>query len=227
MSQREVHVKIGMIGSGNIGFSLGPLLVSRGYEVRFGSRDPERVRSEVSKFGPGASAGTVREAAQFGDMVFMAVPWRAVPDTLKACGPLTGKILVDCTNPLTADMELALGCTTSAAEEAAKLCPEASVVKAFNTIFAGIYRSGDLGSDEHRLNMLFCGDNPAARKAVAGIIESIGLIPVDAGPLTAARYIEPLAVLLIRLAFVQGMGGDIAWKLVKHQPDVTRFADGN
>jgi predicted dinucleotide-binding enzyme len=216
-----------MIGTGNIGFSLGPLLVKHGYEVKFGSRDPDRVRSEVSKFGPGASVGTAREAAQFGDAVFIAVPWPAVPETLKACGPLSGKILIDCTNPLTPDMGLAVGCTTSAAEEAAKLCPEASVVKAFNTIFAGIYRSGDLGSGEHRLSMLLCGDDPTARKTVAGIMESIGLIPVDAGPLSAARLIEPLAVLLIRLAFVQGMGGDIAWKLVKHQPDVTRFADGN
>jgi len=219
-------MKIGMIGTGNIGFSLGRLLVESGHEVKFGSRDPARVRDEVTKFGPGASAGTVREAAQFGDVVFTAVPWHAVPETLKAAGPLAGKVLVDCTNPLTKEMNLAVGCTTSAAEEAAKLCPDASVVKAFNTIFAGIYRSGDLGSGDRRLNMFFCGDNPAAKKTVVGIIESLGLVPVDAGPLSEARYIEPLAVFMIRLAFVQGMGGDIAWKLIKHQPDAARFTDG-
>jgi 8-hydroxy-5-deazaflavin:NADPH oxidoreductase len=209
-------MKIGMIGTGNIGFSLGPLLVSSGHEVRFGSRNPELVRGNVSRLGTGASLGTVREAAEFGDVLFTAVPWRAVPEMLEAAAPLTGKTIVDCTNPLTPDMGLAVGCTTSAAEETAKLCPDANVVKGFNTVFAGHYRSGDLGSDKQRLDMFFCGDDAAAKKKVAAIIESLGLIPVDAGPLSAARYIEPLAILLIRLAYVQGMGGQIAWKLVSH-----------
>jgi predicted dinucleotide-binding enzyme len=207
-------MRIGMIGTGRIGFSLGPLLVRKGHEVRFGSRNPELVRGAVSEFGHGASLGTVPEAAQFGDVLFTAVPWHAVQETLKAAGPLTGKTIVDCTNPLTPDMALAVGCTTSAAEETAKLFPEANVIKGFNTIFAAHYSSGDLGSGEQRLSMFFCGDNAAAKQKVAGIIESLGLVPVDAGPLSAARYIEPLAILLIRLAFVQGMGAQIAWKLV-------------
>ena len=75
-------MRIGMIGTGNIGFSLGPLLVSHGHEVKFGSRDPDRIRNDVGRFGSGASAGTVREAAQFGDVVLTAVPWRAVPGKL-------------------------------------------------------------------------------------------------------------------------------------------------
>ena len=214
-------MRIGMIGTGNIGFSLGPLLITRGHEVKFGSRNPELVRGIVSKFGTGASLGTVREAAEFGEVLFTAVPWHALADTLKVAGPLTGKTIVDCTNPLTPDMALAVGCTTSAAEETARLCPDAKVVKAFNTIFAGHYRYGDLGSGEQSLNMFYCGDDAAAKKQVAGIIESLGLIPVDAGPLSAARYIEPLAVFLIRLAFVQGMGDKIAWKLASH-PTVPR-----
>lgn len=90
-------MRIGMIGTGNIGFSLGPLLVRSGHEVRFGSRNPELVRGNVSKLGTGASLGTVREAAEFGDVVFTAVPWRAVPEMLEAAGPLTGKTIVDCT----------------------------------------------------------------------------------------------------------------------------------
>jgi predicted dinucleotide-binding enzyme len=207
-------MKIGMIGTGKIGFSLGPLLAASGHEVKFGSRDPARIRGEVAKFGHGASAGTYREAAQFGDAVFLAVPWHALAETLKAAGSLSGKVVVDCTNPLTKDMNLAVGCTTSAAEETARACPDAGVVKAFNTIFAGIYKAGDLGSGEQRLDMLYCGDDPAAKRTVAGIIESLGLVPVDAGPLSAARLIEPHAVLMIRLAFVQGMGAGIAWKLV-------------
>jgi 8-hydroxy-5-deazaflavin:NADPH oxidoreductase len=202
-----------MMGTGRIGFGLGPLLVRNGHEVMFGSRNPELVRANVAAFGPGASVGTIRDAASFGDVLFTAVPWHALSDTLKAAGPLAGKVIVDCTNPLTKDMGLALGCTTSAAEETARLFPEATVVKAFNTIFAGHYRSGDLGSGEQSLNMFYCGDDNAAKKKVAAIIESIGLLPVDAGPLSAARYIEPLAVFLIRLAFVQGMGDSIAWKL--------------
>ncbi len=207
-------MRIVMIGTGRIGFSLGPLLVRSGHEVKFGSRDPERIRGEVSRFGSGASAGTISEAAQFGEVLVTAVPWHAVPETLKAAGPLTGKTIVDCTNPLTPDMGLAVGRTTSAAEETAKLFPEAAVVKGFNTIFAAHYQAGDLGSGEQRLNMFFCGDDQAAKKKVSNIIESLGLIPVDAGPLREARYIESLGVFMVRLAFVQGMGTQIAWKLV-------------
>jgi 8-hydroxy-5-deazaflavin:NADPH oxidoreductase len=205
-----------MMGTGKIGFSLGPLLVRKDHEVMFGSRNPELVRASVASFGLGASVGTVRDAALFGEVLFTAVPWHAVSETLKAAGPLSGKIVVDCTNPLTKEMELAVGCTTSAAEVTSRICPDASVVKAFNTIFAGHYRSGDLGSGEQSLNMFYCGDDQAAKKKVAAIIESLGLLPVDAGPLSAARYIEPLAVFLIRLAFVQGMGDSIAWKLASH-----------
>jgi len=207
-----------MIGTGNIGFSLGPLLVKRGHEVRFGSRSPELVRQQVIGFGTGASIGAVRDAAEFGELLITAVPWHAVAATLRAAGPLAGKTIVDCTNPLTKDMDLALGCTTSGAEETAKLFPEANVVKAFNTIFAGHYRSGDLGEGDGRLNMFYCGDDATAKEKVSGIIESLGLIPVDAGPLSAARYLEPLGVLLIRLALVQGMTTKIAWKLVSMPP---------
>jgi predicted dinucleotide-binding enzyme len=202
-----------MIGTGNIGFSLGPLMVNRGHEVRFGSRNPDLIRRKVAGFGTRASLGTVREAAQFGDVVVTAVPWRALPETLKTAGSLAGKTLVDCTNPLTPDMGLAIGCTTSAAEETAKLAPEAHVVKAFNTMFAGHYRSGNLGSGEQRLSMFYCGDDAAAKKNVSDLIDSLGLIGVDAGGLSAARYLEPLAVFLVRLAYVQEMGDEIAWKL--------------
>ena len=213
-------MRIGMIGTGRIGFSLGPLLVRNGHEVMFGSRNPELVRASVAAFGPGASIGTIRDAALFGEVLFTAVPWHAVPETLKAAGPLNGKIVVDCTNPLTKEMELAVGYTTSAVEETARLCPEASVVKGFNTIFAAHYTSGDLGAGEQRLNMFFCGNDSSAKKKVADIIESLGLIPIDAGPLREARYIEPLGVLMIRLAFVQGMGTQIAWKLLNSRPPV-------
>jgi len=114
-------MRIAMMGTGRIGFGLGPLLVRNGHEVMFGSRNPELVRANVAAFGPGASVGTIRDAALFGDVLFTAVPWHAVPETLKAAGPLKGKIVVDCTNPLTREMELAVGCSTSAAEETARL----------------------------------------------------------------------------------------------------------
>jgi hypothetical protein len=157
-------------------------------------------------------------------MLFTAVPWHTVPETLRDAGPLKGKVVVDCTNPLTSDMGLAVGCTASAAEETAKLFPEAIVVKGFNTIFAAHYLSGDLGSGEQRLNMFFRGDDVAAKKKVGGIIESLGLIPVDAGPLSSARYIEPLGVFMVRLAFVQGMGIRIGWKLVNYTSSVVSSA---
>lgn len=208
-------MKIAVLGTGNMGSGLGKRWAEKGHSVRFGSRDPAKAKELASSVGHNASAASVAEAAKFGDAVLLAVPWSGVADTLAAAGSLKGKLLIDCTNPLTPDfMDLVVGHTTSGAEEVAKLTPSAKVVKAFNTIFAQIVHSSAAFGPE-RATVFYCGDDAAAKGTVARLIDEIGFEPVDAGPLKNARYVEPLAELMIQMAYALGTGPMQAVKLMR------------
>ncbi len=208
-------MKIAVLGTGNMGSGLGKRWAEKGHSVRFGSRDPAKAKELASSVGHNASAASVAEAAKFGDAVLLAVPWSGVADTLAAAGSLKGKVLIDCTNPLTPDfMDLVVGHTTSGAEEVAKLTPSAKVVKAFNTIFAQIVHSSAAFGPE-RATVFYCGDDAAAKSTVARLIDEIGFEPVDAGPLKNARYVEPLAELMIQMAYALGTGPMQAVKLMR------------
>jgi predicted dinucleotide-binding enzyme len=208
-------VNIGIIGSGNVGGTLGMAWAGRRHQILFSySREPKKLEGLVASAGPNASAGSPAEAAQLGEVVVLAVPWPAVDDALQAAGSLAGKILIDCTNPLTSDLSgLELGHTTSAAEEIARRAPGARVVKAFNSIGAANMANPVFGSQ--RATMFFCGDDAAAKTIVARLVEEIGFEPVDAGALAIARLLEPLAMLWIHLAYARGMGPDFAFKLIQ------------
>lgn len=146
--------------------------------------------------------------------MLLATPWGAAQDALRAAGDLKGKILVDATNPLKPDFSgLALGHTTSAGEEVARWAPGARVVKAFNTI--GAQHMTDPRIAGQRPSMFVCGDDPAAKQTVAGLAEALGFEPVDAGPLTQARLLEPLAMLWISLAYAHGLGTNIGFRLLR------------
>ena len=137
-------------------------------------------------------------------------------EALKAAGPLKEKILIDCTNPLKPDFsELAIGHDTSAAEEIAKMAPGAKVVKAFNSVFADIYNSESRLFGSRMPTMFYCGDDDGAKSTVAKLIRETGFEPIDAGPLRSARYLEPLAMLMIQLGYGQGMGTNIALNLIR------------
>ncbi len=208
-------MNIGIIGTGNMGGGLGKLWAGKGHKVFFGSRDPEKAKSLVDSVGKNASVGTYAEAAKFGEAVLLATPWGATQEAIKAAGPLAGKILIDCTNPLTADFSaLAIGHTTSAAAEIAKWAPGAKVVKAFNHIYAQIIHSSPQFGSQNA-SVFYCGDDASAKEVVGRLISEIGFEPIDAGPLTNARYIEPLTELMVHLAHFLGMGTDIAVKLIR------------
>jgi predicted dinucleotide-binding enzyme len=130
---------------------------------------------------------------------------------LRAAGDLTGKVVVDITNPLTADyMGLTLGHTTSAAEEIAKAIPGAEVVKAFNTVFASVLAEGaDFGNGQ-KVSVFVASDSTRAKQTATALAESIGFDVVDAGGLKNARYLEPLAGLNIYLGYGAGLGTGIA-----------------
>ena len=210
-------MKIGVIGSGNVGGALGKLWAAKGHDVAFGVRNPQDadVQSLLKDAGGKARAVSVQEAAASASVVVLAVPWPAVEAALKSAGNLEGKILVDCTNPLAPDFSgLVIGTSTSAGEQVARLAKGAKVVKAFNTIGAPNFAHPQFGSE--RATMFICGDDSSAKQKVAQLAEDLGFEVVDAGPLTASRLLEPLAMLWIHLAFKQGLGPNgHAFKLLR------------
>jgi predicted dinucleotide-binding enzyme len=209
-------MNIGIIGSGNMGSGLGRIWARRGHNIIFSfSRDPEKLAALAGSV-PNAKSGTPKEAVKRSEAVLLSVRWENVKDALKAAGPLKGKIIIDCTNPLKPDRSgLAVGHATSAAEEIAKLAPGAKVVKAFNTIFADVYHSESRLFGTRRTTMFFCGDDAEAKAAVSKLIIDVGFEPIDAGPLRCARYLEPLAMLMIELGYVKRMGTGIALSLIR------------
>jgi 8-hydroxy-5-deazaflavin:NADPH oxidoreductase len=208
-------MKIGIIGSGNMGSGLGKIWAKKGYEVTFSySRNQEKLAG-VAASVPHAKAGTPAEAAH-ADVILLSVRWTDLPDALKQAGSLAGKIVIDCTNPLKPDMSgLVIGYTTSAAEEIAKMTPEAKVVKAFNTAFAQVYEEHSRLFGSRRVSMLYCGDDAAAKTVVAKLINDVGFDPVDCGPLSAARLLEPVAMLVITLGYGMKMGTNMALDLIR------------
>ena len=199
-----------------MGSTLGCRWAEAGHEVIYGSRAPEsaRVLHLVSETGPDARAMTPADAAAAGDVVVLAVPYHATAALLPTLGDMQRKIVIDCTNPLTADLDgLTLGVTTSGAETIASLLPGARVVKALNT--TGVANMRDSAYPDGPLTMLIAGESSMAKKLVSGLIEDLGFEVVDAGPLSSSRWLEPLAMLWIELAYRQGMGSDIGFKLIR------------
>ena len=207
-------MNIGIIGAGNIGSGLGKLWAKKGHKIIFSfSRNPEKLKS-LSDAVENASAGSPAEAVQQSDVILFSVRWENVREALEAAGPLQGKIVIDCTNPLNPDLSgLEVGRTSSAAEEIAKIAAGAKVVKAFNTVFADVYHSESRLFGSRMPTMFFCGDDGEAKTTVAKLIREAGFEPVDAGPLRSARYLEPLAMLMIQLGYGQGMGTNITLNL--------------
>lgn len=197
-------MKIGIVGTGNLGTGLARRLWLAGNEVFVGSRDALRGKAIGSHIA--TSGGGYRRAAEYGPVVVLAVPWLSMDATLNELGGLRGKIVIDPTNPFV-DEE----CTkleplegTSCAEEIQR-ATGAKVVKCFNHLYAElIHFSGDVGG---RAPAVFlCGDDGGAKATVRALAASIGFDPVDAGPLQKARFLEALAGLMAGLAHEQRMG---------------------
>jgi 8-hydroxy-5-deazaflavin:NADPH oxidoreductase len=210
-------MRIGILGAGNVGGTLGKLWAAKGHEIVFGVPNAADLKyKDLVKPAQGkACVGTVKDAASFGEAVVLAVPWPAAADAIKAAGDLGGKVLVDCTNPLSPDLSsLVVGTTNSAAEEVARWAKGARVVKAFNTIGAKNFGNPKFGSET--ASMFICGDDGDSKAVVASLARELGFDVVDAGPLWASRMLEPLALLWIHLALRQGLGSTgHAFKLLR------------
>jgi predicted dinucleotide-binding enzyme len=175
------------------------------------SRDPQKTRALAQSLHGAARAVGPDEVAARADIVIAATPFGEEVSALRAAGDLAGKVVISLSNPVTPDLSgLAIGHTTSAAEEVAKALPGAKVVKAFNTIFAQIVVEGpDLGGGQ-RAPVLYAGDDASAKDRVRTLAESIGFDTLDCGPLVNARYLEPLGMLTIHLGLVAKLGTGIA-----------------
>ena len=203
-------MKVTVIGAGNMGSAFVKQLHRAGHAIRVTSRDDAKAAALAAQY-PGVVAVPAAGAAAEADIVVLATGYADAVNALRSVGPLTGKVVVDITNPLTPDyMGLTLGHSTSAGEEIAKAVPGAVVVKAFNTLFAQVLAEGaDFGSGR-KASVFVAGDSEPARQAVAALAESMGFAVVDAGGLKNARYLEPLAGLNIYLGYGAGLGTGIA-----------------
>lgn len=206
-------MKLAVIGSGKIGKSIGTWASRKGYEVIFSAKNEQHAQEAAKMAGDNAKAADVKKAVEMADVVLLAVPYDAVKEVISQVGPqLKDKVLIDATNALTEDYSaLKLGFTTSAAEEIAKLAPGAKVVKAFNTVFASVYESQDPKINGNTISVFYAGDDPDAKAKVAGLIDKMGFDAVDAGPLKAARNLEPMALLNIGLGYGMGHGTNVGF----------------
>lgn len=187
-------MKIGIIGSGNIGGTLAALFAKAGHEVFVSNtRGPQSLKDLVNVIGPRAKAAAPEEAIALGDVIVLALPWRN-RSQLPSAELLSGKIVVDATNPYKPDLSLYdLGDSTSS-EEIAKLMPGARLVKAFNTMYYKTLASEGKQSEDGRLAICLAGDDAQAKQTVANLIEDIGFAPVDPGSLReGGRKQQPLA----------------------------------
>src|SRR5579871_4568863 len=209
-------MKIGILGSGNVGGTLGKRWAKGGHTVMFTSRDPksEEMKKLLAEAGASASAGSISEAVRASDVIVIALPWAAVKGALQGAGDFSGKVVVDATNPVRANLAgLEIGTTTSAAEQVANWVTGAKVVKAFNTVGYNIMENPKF--DARSAVMLYCGDDAESKKAVGQLATELGFDAKDAGPLTQARLLEPFALLGITLAYVAGQGRGIGFQLVE------------
>jgi predicted dinucleotide-binding enzyme len=198
---------IAVIGAGSVGTTLAQAFARAGHDVVMGVRD-----SSAQKAGlPGAS---VADAAAGAEIVVLATPWEGTRQAITACGDLTGKIVVDCTNPIKADFSgLEIGHTTSGAEVVAAWSGQGKVVKCFNT--TGFDNMANPGFPGGKAAAFAAGNDREAVAKVVRLANEIGFDAIDAGPLVIARQLEQLAWLWIHLAIKQGMGREFAFGLLR------------
>jgi predicted dinucleotide-binding enzyme len=211
-------MKVGILGAGNVGGTLGSAWARKGHDVFFGVPNPGDAGTQelVTTIGSKARAVTVAEAAAAGEVIVLATPWPAAKDAINAAGSLAGKVVVDCTNPLKPDFAgLALGYTTSGAEQVAEWAKGAKVFKAFNQTGFNIMADPAFGGQ--RAVIFVCGDDAAQKPTVLKLASDIGFEAIDRGSLVIARLLEPYGMLWIHLAYAQGLGRDFAFVLHRRE----------
>jgi 8-hydroxy-5-deazaflavin:NADPH oxidoreductase len=201
-------MKIGIIGNGNVGTKLAALMVHAGHQVIVGARNVSKAKIDSSY-----QVASIGKSVAHGEIVVLAIPYSACAEVLPTlASELSGKIIIDATNPLNADWSpLLVGEQNSAGEEIARTLAKSHVVKAFNTVFADIMQVDRLKRGAMSATAFICGNSTEAVKKVADLARDIGFAPVVTGPLQNSRYLEAMAHLNIAIAVGQGGGTNAAF----------------
>ena len=189
----DSKLKIGVIGSGRVGGTLGGVWAKAGHPVMFSSLDLEADKKLAASVGANARAGATRDAAQFGDVLLISVPYAALPAVGRDLGELLkGKIVIDTSNPIVArDGDMAVAAREKGAGiTSQEYLPGAKIVRAFNAI--GYARMGEASKDKGRVGMPMAGDDPKALEIASALVREVGYEPVVVGSLAAmGKYLIP------------------------------------
>jgi predicted dinucleotide-binding enzyme len=181
-------MRIGIVGAGNIGGNCARQLAKGGHEVKLSGRDPSKLEPLAAEIGEVASVGTPSEAAGFGEVVILAVPWVAFDDAVASTGSLDGKIVVDTTNDYGRGDPTPEG-QTQAQFHAGKV-PGALYTKSFNTLTSGFQAEAAFRPESDRVVQWVCGDDAVAKQVVMGLIADAGYAPIDVGTNADAAVME-------------------------------------
>jgi hypothetical protein len=205
-------MRIGIIGAGAVGGTLGRALAKASHSIVYGVREP-RAEKYAALLHANAEVRSVREAASTTDAVILSTPWSATAAALAAAGDFGGRPLLDATNPIGPGLTLTHGHTDSGAEQVSRWAKNAKVVKVFNT--TGVENMGDPSYGPARATMFLCGDDDEACATALSLAEDLGFDALRVGDLRKARVLEPAAMLWINLALVLGNGRDVAFGLLQ------------
>jgi predicted dinucleotide-binding enzyme len=179
------------VGPGTVGTCLAKAFASKGHPIIFASRDPTsaKIKQLLAEI-KGSTADSIQNAVKEGDLIFLTTPWSGTEEAIKNAGDLTGKIVVDCTNPLGPNLtyrrnricdltipRITVGTTSSGGEEVAKWAVGAKVVKAFNTIGCEHYTNPQFGAE--KADLYVCSNDADAKRLVMGLAAELGFEPVD------------------------------------------------
>lgn len=208
-------MRIAIIGTGRVGAALAQGLRGSVHTVTLGARQPEADSVQQLASETASVAARPDVAAASAEIIILALPWDAVKATLTDLGDVTGKIVIDCTNPLgsvNGTFGLTLGHTTSGGETVQAMVPGARVVKTLNQVGAEIM--ADNRGLAHRPAMLMAGNDEDAKTQVADVLRDLGFDPLDAGDITKSRLLEPFALVWINQALARGKGRNWAFAAV-------------
>ena len=208
-------MRIAVIGSGSVGTGLARAWSGMGHSVVIGSRSPEseRVTALVAEIGNDVSAGGLQNSAAGADVIVLAVPWSAAEVSISSLGDLSGRVVIDATNPFARGLKLDIGHTSSGGEQVAEWAPGARVVKALNIVDARLLDGRKL--DDREVSIPICGDDTDAKEVASKLIRELGFDVVDAGALTNSQLLEPLALLMIRLSMKKSLGAEIGFRVLR------------
>lgn len=213
--RQTVTMKIAIIGAGNVGTALGRGWNKAGHQIIYGVRKPQDDKAKALRAAqPKAEVTSTRDAAVRAEVIVPCTPWAGTEAAIDDCDDLSGKIVVDATNPLKSDFSgLDRGYTTSGAEQVAQWAKGAQVFKTMNQVGADLMDHPQFASGVKPV-MFVAGDG-SGKKTVLQLVGDLGFEAIDSGGLDKARLLEPLAMLWIHLVLVQGQGRNFAFGLLR------------